>query len=93
MIGAIYQLIGQEFAIVNASDAAVRFQGAKQCAPCAWMDAMLAPGAQKFLRGRGGLRARILTDGTLARGVATLVTGVELNLGMLLAPLAGPKLP
>jgi len=29
------------------------------------MDRAIAPGAEKFLQGRGGLRARILTDGEL----------------------------
>jgi len=39
------QLIGQEFTIVDASGAGVRFQGASHCAPCAWMDAALGAGA------------------------------------------------
>src|SRR4029077_13783233 len=30
-----------------------------------WMDGAFAPGAQEFLKGRGGLRAKILTDGLL----------------------------
>jgi hypothetical protein len=29
------------------------------------MDRAVAPGAEGFLKGRGGLRARILTDGAL----------------------------
>jgi hypothetical protein len=29
------------------------------------MDRALGPGAEKFLKGRGGLRARILSTGTL----------------------------
>jgi MOSC domain-containing protein YiiM len=43
----------------------VRFLGASECSPCQWMDQALAPGAEAFLKGRGGLRARILTSGTL----------------------------
>jgi hypothetical protein len=43
----------------------VRFFGTEECRPCYWMDGVFAPGAQEFLRGRGGLRARILTDGCL----------------------------
>jgi hypothetical protein len=31
------------------------------------MDGALGPGANAWLRGRGGLRARILTDGVLRR--------------------------
>jgi len=29
------------------------------------MDRAIAPGAEKFLKGRGGLRAKILSDGEL----------------------------
>jgi MOSC domain-containing protein YiiM len=43
----------------------VRFHGVQECRPCYWMDRAIAPGAEKFLKGRGGLRARILTDGIL----------------------------
>lgn len=43
----------------------VWFRGAGECKPCYWMDAALAPGAESWLHGRGGLRARILTDGWL----------------------------
>lgn len=48
----------------------VWFRGAGECKPCYWMDAALAPGAESWLRGRGGLRARILTDGVLRSGPA-----------------------
>ena len=53
-------LIGQEFEVQG-----VRFSGTEECRPCYWMDGAFAPGAQEFLRGRGGLRAKILTDGKL----------------------------
>jgi MOSC domain-containing protein YiiM len=43
----------------------VRFRGMTECTPCYWMDQALAPGAEKFLQGRGGLRAIILTNGYL----------------------------
>ena len=86
------QLIGQPFTL-DFGDHQVEFQGAKHCAPCSWMDAMLLPGAQKFLRGRGGLRARIVTSGVLARGAAVLRTSTALDLSAVLAPLSYPKLP
>ena len=54
------QLIGQDFEIQG-----VHFHGTQECSPCYWMDRAVAPGAEEFLKGRGGLRARILTDGTL----------------------------
>jgi len=53
-------LIGEEFVLQG-----VRFAGVEECRPCYWMDQALAPGAEAALRGRGGLRARILVGGTL----------------------------
>ncbi|MEU3859991.1 molybdenum cofactor biosysynthesis protein [Streptomyces sp. NPDC028722] len=38
--------------------------------PCAWMDTTLGPGAQRALRGGGGVRCRPLTDGVLTVGPA-----------------------
>jgi len=43
----------------------VRFRGHSECSPCYWMDQAFAPGAEAALKGRGGLRAQILTDGFL----------------------------
>lgn len=53
-------MIDQDFEVQG-----VRFHGTQECKPCYWMDRALAPGAEEFLKGRGGLRARILSDGTL----------------------------
>lgn len=87
------QLIGQEFTIVDASGAMVRLQGASHCAPCAWMDAALGPGAWQLLKGRGGLRARILSDGVLRRGPVHVQTAVALDATTITAPVARPRLP
>jgi MOSC domain-containing protein YiiM len=57
-------LVGVDFDIQG-----VRFHGTAECAPCHWMDHAFAPGAEHFLQNRGGLRAKIMTDGTL-RAVA-----------------------
>ena len=54
------KLIDQEFEIQG-----VRFYGTGECRPCYWMDRAIAPGAEEFLKGRGGLRAKILSDGEL----------------------------
>jgi MOSC domain-containing protein YiiM len=54
------ELIGKEFEVQG-----VRFFGTQECAPCYWMDRAIAPGAKEFLKGRGGLRAKILSAGTL----------------------------
>jgi molybdopterin-guanine dinucleotide biosynthesis protein A len=54
-------LIGEEFEVQG-----VRFAGIAECSPCYWMDFAVASGAERLMQGRGGLRARILTDGILA---------------------------
>ena len=53
-------LIGKEFEVQG-----VTFAGTTECSPCHWMNAIIAPGAEVALHGRGGLRARVLTDGVL----------------------------
>ncbi|TAL05075.1 MAG: molybdenum cofactor biosysynthesis protein [Verrucomicrobia bacterium] len=60
LIGATFELGG------------VTFEGVEECKPCYWMNAAIAPGAEKQLRGRGGLRAKILGDGVLKTGWADL---------------------
>jgi MOSC domain-containing protein YiiM len=52
--------IGREFEVQG-----VRFLGTGESTPCEWMETAFAPGAMKALKGRGGLRARILTSGIL----------------------------
>jgi MOSC domain-containing protein YiiM len=39
--------------------------------PCAWMDVTIGPGAQRALRGKGGVRCTPLSDGVLVVGPAT----------------------
>ena len=56
-------LIGKRFTIGD-----VEFEGTKECSPCSWMNEVVAPGAEAFLKDRGGLRARILTSGNLTAG-------------------------
>jgi MOSC domain-containing protein YiiM len=56
-------MIGQEFEIQG-----IRFLGVEECRPCAWMNhAFGHQQAEAKMKGRGGLRARILTDGVLRR--------------------------
>jgi MOSC domain-containing protein YiiM len=43
----------------------VRFRGVEECRPCYWMDTALGPGAEQWLKGRGGLRCQILNSGWL----------------------------
>ena len=54
------ELIEKEFEIQG-----VRFIGTEECRPCYWMDQAITPGTESAMKGRGGLRARILSDGVL----------------------------
>lgn len=71
-------LIGQDFTLKTA-EGSVAFHGGRHAHPCAWMDTVLAPGAHKAMRGRGGLRCRPLSSGVLGRGPAVLVSPVPLD--------------
>ena len=57
---------------LDGGDGPVGFETAGETSPCAWMDAVLAPGARDLLRGRGGLRASPTTSGRLRTGPAVL---------------------
>ncbi|MEQ1860000.1 MAG: MOSC domain-containing protein [Chthoniobacteraceae bacterium] len=54
------ELIDREF-----ESQGVRFLGTGECTPCYWMDQAFGEGAEAALTGRGGLRAKILSDGVL----------------------------
>lgn len=56
-------LVGERFTVGD-----VAFEGVAEAKPCYWMDAVVGPGAEVWLRGQGGLRAKVLTDGELHRG-------------------------
>jgi len=64
------ELVGRKFTIGG-----VEFSGSEECAPCYWMDEAIGPGAHEWLKGRGGLRCRILTDGGLSLGEKELSIG------------------
>ena len=53
-------LIGQEFELQG-----VRFFGVEESKPCDWMNLAVGPGTCEWLKGRGGLRCRILSNGVL----------------------------
>ena len=63
----LLSLIGCDFEIQG-----VKFRGTQHCAPCEWMDVAFAPGAKEFLKNNAGLRAKILTDGSISVGEAQL---------------------
>ena len=57
------ELIGARFVLGD-----VEFEGVEEARPCYWMNQACCPGAEEWLRGRGGLRVRILTDGAMVLG-------------------------
>jgi MOSC domain-containing protein YiiM len=59
---------------LDSGDGPVRFETHRPANPCAWMNAVIAPGAFRALRGRGGKRCVPLDDGLLRLGPATLTT-------------------
>jgi MOSC domain-containing protein YiiM len=64
--------IGKEFDVQG-----VHLYGTEESAPCYWMDRAFAPGAKDFLKGRGGLRAKILSDGGLRSNSPVIPSEVE----------------
>ena len=78
------KLIGMEFDIQG-----VRFFGTEECRPCYWMDRAFAAGAHEFLKGRGGLRAKILTD-DIVRSTARLTERTARHVEIT-SPLAGQR--
>jgi MOSC domain-containing protein YiiM len=66
------ELIGKEFEIQG-----VCLYGTQESAPCYWMDQAFAPGAKEFLKGRGGLRAKILRGGELHSNSLVIPSEVE----------------
>jgi len=73
-------LLGQDFALESAGSV-VEFHGGRPAHPCAWMNEVRAPGAHAAMRGRGGIRCRALSSGSLHRGPAVLVSPVPLDPG------------
>ena len=56
-------LIGERFMVGD-----VEFEGLAHCSPCTWMNAVMKKGAYAAMRGRGGLRVKVLNGGVLSRG-------------------------
>lgn len=70
------ELIGVRFVLGG-----IEFEGMGEAKPCHWMNTAVAPGAEAWLRGRGGLRARVRSDGELVCGATELCVGGVLALG------------
>ncbi len=83
----VIELIGKQFEIDG-----VVFEGVKHCAPCHWMDVSMGKGVMKLMKGRGGLRVRVLKGGRLKLGETQLLCNDSLAFEMTQA-LSRPKLP
>lgn len=57
---------------LDSGEGPVRFRAHRPANPCRFMDVVLAPGAFRALRGRGGVRCEPLDDGVLCLGAAVL---------------------
>ena len=57
----------------------VEFEGTGEARPCHWMNSVVAPGAEDWLMGQGGLRAKVLTDGKLSVGPVALWLAQEVG--------------
>ena len=71
-------LRGVEFSL-GCDEGEVVLRGGRPANPCAWLDTVLAPGAHRGMRGRGGVRCAPLTDGVLRLGPAVLTSAVPLD--------------
>lgn len=58
--GDLNALIGTTFQLQDVS-----LKATEECRPCFWMNQAVAPGAEDWLKGRGGLRCQVLVGGVL----------------------------
>jgi MOSC domain-containing protein YiiM len=76
----IEALRGQQFSL-DCGAGEVVLDGGRPANPCAWLDLVLADGAARAMRGRGGVRCAPRTDGVLRLGPAVLRSAVPLDAG------------
>jgi MOSC domain-containing protein YiiM len=67
---AVNDLVGVTFTV-----GAVEMRGVDLARPCAYLQELTRPGVLRALQDRGGLRAEVLTDGTIALGDEVSVPG------------------
>lgn len=67
------ELIDRQFRI-----GAVLFEGMAHCNPCPWMNAVIDKDAYALMKGRGGLRARVVEGGRLGLGQQMLQSDLPL---------------
>ncbi|MEN8146582.1 MAG: MOSC domain-containing protein [Campylobacterota bacterium] len=61
------ELIGERFKVGS-----VTFEGMAHCNPCTWMNAVIGKGAYALMKGRGGLRAKVVEGGEIELGETVL---------------------
>ncbi|MGY1750152.1 MOSC domain-containing protein [Modestobacter sp. SYSU DS0511] len=71
-------LRGSELSL-DCGEGEVVLAGGRPAHPCAWLDRVLAPGAHRGMRGRGGVRCAPRTGGVLRLGPAVLRSAVPLD--------------
>jgi len=74
--GADIDLLTRQPFSIDSGEGPVQFDGQRPANPCGWMNTVLAPGAHKALRGRGGIRSTPTTSGTLRLGRAVLASAI-----------------
>ncbi|WP_245160960.1 MOSC domain-containing protein [Blastococcus sp. CT_GayMR16] len=79
--GAEVEALRGQLSSLDCGEGEVVLRGGRPATPCAWLDTVLAPGAHRGLRGRGGIRCAPLTDGVLRLGPAVLASAVPLDPG------------
>ena len=80
-------LIGKRFKIGE-----IEFEGLAHCSPCTWMNAVMKKGTYSAMRGRGGLRVKVISGGVLSLGKNSLYSKEEISQNPL-TPLKRPKIP
>ena len=65
-------LVGRTITL-DCGEAPVRLRVHRPANPCAWMDVTIGPGARTALRGKGGVRCEVLSDGVLRVGPVNVV--------------------
>lgn len=68
------ELIGKQFYVGD-----VLFEGMAHCNPCTWMNAVIGKGTYQLMKGRGGLRAKVIKGGSLTLGEVTLQSDTILS--------------
>jgi len=68
------ELIGKQFQIGD-----VLFEGMAHCNPCTWMNTIIGKGTYREMKGRGGLRAKVIEGGKLHLGETRLESDIILT--------------